>query len=367
MKVWPAGWMLAAAVCLAIGTGVAAGAGKKGAKKSDGPAAAEQVPEAKDPAKRREIPEGERARIEKQLTEAGEKLTALQEEELELSLKVLKAESKALDRIEDRNKLKDALTKGATSQDVVDYRNVMLACAQQWQMMESKYAAVHRSLRYLEQKRGEMPEDLKSSAEEVVARILKNRRSCLEKVVTLYDKLTDDKRVLATYVAIYQMLPDDLANLNHMATLYRKMGDYKQALALYTDIYRQSPKDFENLRNMAAMCEKLGDYKKALGKYKEADEQRQEDVTNTTDLGRMYAKLGNYQQAVAAYDKVAKKISGDTGWEKKLAGLYEEVGALQKALTLYLKASEALSPEQRESDKNLKQAINRLKRKLPGQ
>lgn len=200
--------MLAAAVCLALGTGVAAGAGT-GAEKSDGPAAAEPAPEAKDPPKPREIPEAERARIEKQLTDAGEKLTALQEEELKLSIKVLKVETKALEHVEDGNKLKDALTKGSTSQDVVDYRNVMLACAQQWRMMESKYAAVHRGLRMLEQKRGGMPEDLKSSAREVAARVLKNRRSCLEKVTAIYGKLMDDKMVLTIYVAIYQMLPED--------------------------------------------------------------------------------------------------------------------------------------------------------------
>jgi len=208
MKVWPVGWMLAAAVCLAFGTGVSAGAGT-GAGKSDGTAPTEKAPEVKDPPKPREIPEAERARIEKQLTDASEKLTALQEEELELSIKVLTAESKALDHVGDKQKLKNALAKGSSSQDVVEYRNALLACAQQWQMMESKYAAVHRSLRYLEQKRQEMPEDLKSRAEEVVARILKNRRSCLEKVAAIYEKLMDDKMALATYVAIYQMLPED--------------------------------------------------------------------------------------------------------------------------------------------------------------
>jgi hypothetical protein len=180
--------MLAAAVCLAFGTGVSAGAGAD-AEKSDGKAATEKVPEAK--------------------ADAGEKLTALQEEELDLSIKVLKAESNALKNIEDRKKLKNALTKRSTSQDVVEYRNALVAGAQQWQMMEGKYAAVHRSLRNLEQKREEMPEDLKSSAEEVVARVLKNRRSCLEKAAAIYDKLKDEKMVLATYVAIYQMLPDD--------------------------------------------------------------------------------------------------------------------------------------------------------------
>jgi len=208
MKVWPVGWMLAAAVCLALGTGVSAGAGT-GAGKSDGTAPTEKAPEVKDPPKPREIPEAERARIEKQLTDASEKLTALQEEELELSIKVLTAESKALDHVGDKQKLKNALAKGSSSQDVVEYRNALLACAQQWQMMESKYAAVHRSLRNLEQKRQEMPEDLKSRAEEVVARILKNRRSCLEKVAAIYEKLMDDKMALATYVAIYQMLPED--------------------------------------------------------------------------------------------------------------------------------------------------------------
>jgi len=366
VKVWPVGWILASAVCLAFGTGVSAGAGA-GAEKSNGPVAAEQPPEVKSPPKQREISGAERSRIEKQITDAGEKLAAIQEEKLALSIKVLTAESHALDRVEDRKKLKDALTKGPTSQDVVDYRNVMLACAQQWQMMESKYAAVHRSLRHLEQKHRGMPEDLKRSAEEVAARVLKNRRSCLEKIAAIYDKLMDDKMVLTTYVAIYQMLPDDLANLNRMATLYRKRGDHKQALALYMGIQRQSPKDFENLRNMAAVYEKLGAYKKALEKYQEADEQRRENVTNTTDLGRMYAKLGAYHQAVATYDKVAKKTSGDIGWEKKLAGLYEEAGALPKAFILYLKVSKAFSPEQREEDKNLKQAIDRLRRKLKGQ
>jgi len=208
MKVWPAGWMLAAAVCFAFGTGVSAGAGG-GAEKSNGPAPAEQAPEAKEPPKPREIPEAERARIEKQLADAGEKLTALQKEELDLSIKVLEAEAKALKNIEDRKKLKNALTKGSASQDVVEYRNALVTGAQQWQMMEGKYAAVHRSLRNLEQKRGEMPEDLKSSAEEVVARVLENRRSCLEKAAAIYDKLKDEKMVLTTYVAIYQMLPED--------------------------------------------------------------------------------------------------------------------------------------------------------------
>jgi hypothetical protein len=42
-----------------------------------------------------------------------------------------------------------------------------------------------------------------------VARVLKNRRSCLEKVAAIYDKVMDEKMVLATYVAIYQMLPED--------------------------------------------------------------------------------------------------------------------------------------------------------------
>ena len=249
--------MLAAAVCLAFGTGVAAGAGA-GAEKSNGTAAAEPAPEAKAPPKPREIPEAERTRIEKQLTDAGEKLTALQEEELELSIKVLTAESNALDRAEDRKKLKNALTKGPTPQDLVDYRNVMLACARQWQMMESKHAAMHRGLRYLEQKRGAMPEDLKSRAEEVVARVLKNRRSCLEKAAAIYDKLKDRKMVLTTYVAIYQMLPDDLANLNHMAAIYQKMGAYKKALALYLKVSEAlSPEQREKDKNLKQAIDRL--------------------------------------------------------------------------------------------------------------
>ena len=208
MKAWPIGWMLAAAAYLAFGAGVASGAGT-GAEKSNGPATAEPAPEAKDTPKPGEIPEAERARIEKQLADVGEKLTALQQEELELSIKVLNAETKALENVKDRKNLKTALTKGPMPQDVVEYRNVLLACAQQWQIMEGKYAAIYSSLRYLDQKREEMPDDLKSSIEEVVARILKSRRSCMEKVASIYGKLMDDKTVLAIYLAIYQMLPDD--------------------------------------------------------------------------------------------------------------------------------------------------------------
>jgi len=206
MKAWPVGWMLGAAVCLVFGTGVASGAD---AEKSDGTAPTEPAPAVKAPPKPREIPEGERNRIEKQLADAGEKLTALQEEELELSIKIHKAESDALDRVEDKKKLKNSLTQGPASQDVVAYRNALLACAQQWRIMEGKYAAIYSGLRYLEQKREEMPEDLKSRVEEAVARILKNRRSCMEKVADIYSKLMDEKTVLAVYVAIYRMLPDD--------------------------------------------------------------------------------------------------------------------------------------------------------------
>jgi hypothetical protein len=200
--------LLAAAVCLALGTGVAAGAGTD-AGKSNSPATAEPAPAVKNPPKPRELPEAERARIEKQLADVGEKLTALQQEELELSIKVLSAETQALANVKDRKNLKTALTKGPMPQDVVEYRNVLLACAQQWRIMEGKYAAIYSGLRYLEQKREEMPDDLKSSIEEVVARILKSRRSCMEKVASIYSKLMDNKTVLDIYVAIYRMLPDD--------------------------------------------------------------------------------------------------------------------------------------------------------------
>ena len=208
MKAWPVGWMLAAAVCLALGTGVSAGA-EAGAEKPEGTAPSEKDSEAKVPEKTRSISEAERSRVEKQLTVGGEKLAALQEEELALSIKIATIEGKALERVEDKKKLKNSLAKGINSPEVAGYRNTMLACVQQWQMTENKYAAVLRSLRHLDQRRHEMPEDLKSRTEELMARILKSRRSCLEKIAAIYEKLMDDKMMLATYVAIYQMLPED--------------------------------------------------------------------------------------------------------------------------------------------------------------
>lgn len=51
---------------------------------------------------------------------------------------------------------------------------------------------------------------------------------------------------------------------------------------------------------------------------------------------------------------------------RNMAAMYEKLGDYKKALALYLKVSEALSPEQREKDKNLKQAIDRLKGKPTG-
>jgi len=348
MHRWCSRWFLALVLCLPV-----AWVASAWAEEAEGGTAAEEKAEAEgkdeDQPAHKQISDREKARFQENLAQLEQRLQKLQMEELQLEVQLLKAQDAA---------------KKLVKQPHSAAKRLMLACAAQLQKMEGEYARLYRSAKSLERQRDRMPEELKARAETVLAKVWARRRINLDKIAGFYAQAAEHKQALRVYRTIRKEVPQDLANLNHMVAMYQKMGDYKQALALYLDIHRQSPKDVKNLRNMAAMYKKLGDYKKALEKYKEVAEQKPEDITNTTDLGRMYAKLGAYKRAVAAYDKVAKKMSGNIGWAKKLAGLYEEVGAWQKALALYQKAYEHCTPEQREKDKKLKQAIDRLRKKL---
>ena len=192
------------------------------------PAAEAPAAEPTDSGPAKTIPEAERTRIEKQLADAREKLLELQQEELELSVKILKVESAALAKVEDAKNLKKNLQKGSTAKDVAEYRNACLACAEQWRMMEGKYAALHHSLQYVERKRDSLPDDLKASVDEVMGTILKRRRDLLEKMAAIYEKIFDDKRALNVYMTIYQMLPADQRDAE--TALKQKMVDLKNRI-----------------------------------------------------------------------------------------------------------------------------------------
>lgn len=230
MKRFLLGWMVAAAAMGSAPRWSAAAAeeGETPKPAAEAPAAETPAPEPAEADRVKPMHEAERARIEKQLTDTKEKLPQLQQDELELSIKILTAENAALKAVEDPNQLNPAVIKESKAKGVPEYRNMCMACAEQWQLMESKYAALHRNLQHAERKRDSMPNDLKASLDEVLGTILKHRRDLMEKTAALYTKIADDKRTLGVYVAIYQMLPEEQREAD--TTLKQKIVDLKKKI-----------------------------------------------------------------------------------------------------------------------------------------
>jgi tetratricopeptide (TPR) repeat protein len=310
------------ASCLALTSAVALGWTTSGLAGDTAPASPGKnliLAAAKESPSPGKTPEGAAAKIDKQLTALQEQFAALSTEESQTLMKTLMAKKTAMDsgKIEDANKVRDEIAKGKIKADWRDYRQVLTASAQQWEVMAQKFARLSAQLKPLELDRDKASSDAQAQIDTLGKRLADKRRSLNEHAGNCYYDAAEFKKALPIFTAIYQEIPEDKRAAEKtltakLADLCDKTGDPKSALRLYEATYKAASEQdrkswtMHDVRNrIAAIYEKAGDFKAALGLYKVslenfAPEKRDTDGKWLKDkVAALETKLGQGQATPA--------------------------------------------------------------------
>jgi hypothetical protein len=315
--------------CLALWSAAAFGAAKAAGAGPDAPKASGDETAA--------------VKIEKQVANVQERMTALQQEEFTVSMAAMKAQQ-AAQGTEDPNKIRDELAKGNHKREYLEYKAACENAAQQYQALAEKYLRVVNMVKTLERDREKAPAELQPKIDELSRRAQDKYRSLLEKVADLYDKCAGYKMALQIYLTLYQAVPEDKrdrALKEKIADLYEKVGDLKNAAALYKAIFDSLPEKsrFKDKK----ICEKLG------GLYEKAD-----------DLRSALAIYKGFWDALPAGDRGKERGMGE-----KLGDLLDKGGDPRSSLEVYKVCYESIPADKRENDgKTLRNKIYNLEVKL---
>jgi len=259
------------------------------------------------------------AKIDKQLAALQEQFAALSTEESQTLMKTLMAKKTAMDsgKIEDTNTVRDEMAKGKIKAEWRDYRQVLTASAQQWEVMAQKFARLSAQLKPLELDRDKASPDAQAQIDTLGKRLADKHRSLSEHAGDCYYDAAEFKKALPIFTALYQEIPEDKRAAERtltekLADICDKTGDPKSAMRLYETTYKAASEQvrkswtMHGVRNrLAAIYEKAGDFKAALDLYKVslenfAPEKRDTDGKWLKDkVAALETKLGQGQATPA--------------------------------------------------------------------
>jgi len=244
--------------------------------------------------------------IQKKIESIEKALSALQEQELGLSMKIAAALQKAGQNVQNPEKVGERIAKGERRPADLRYRAVLLAVAAQLQRMDQRLLPLLRQVQDLQRQRDRVEPPLRTMIDGLAARVRDKRRANLEKI----------------------------------ATMFQQAGVWPQALRAYTQAYALIP---------------------------EAERAKNEDLTKT--LADLYEKLGKPKEALALYLKVwekkdAKARLRDTRLAERVADLYAQAGQPAKALEIYRKLYDQIPVKKKGDRDRILKKIEEVKRKI---
>ncbi|HUU93372.1 MAG TPA: hypothetical protein VM238_19430 [Phycisphaerae bacterium] len=220
---------------------------------------------------------GLEARLEKQIASIEDRMTSLQEEELNLSMKIMQARQKASEGVENPGKVAEQLAKGESGKGLRQYKIIMVSCARQLQAFGAKLQPLLKQVKALQPDREKAPEPLKARIDTVTARVESKYRANLEKVAQMYQQCAEFPAALGIYLSIYKSIPanqraKEAVLIETIGESYDKAGDPKNALLFYKSLFEaKDPKSRYNDKKLgmkvAELYAKCGDKRSAVQLY----------------------------------------------------------------------------------------------------
>ncbi len=212
------------------------------------------------------------ARVEKQIESIESRMMLLLEEELNLSIRISRAQQKANAGLKDPSKAAVRPSKGEKA------KAIMLYCAKQRQACDAKLLPLLKSVKALQRDREKAPEALKVRIDVVTARIEGKHRANLEKIANLYERCAEWRAALGIWSKLYGEMPENERVKNtvmteKMAELCGKVKDFKRVLMLYRSLFEAKSvkdryRDRKLVEKVAKAYEQCGDFRSAYRLYK---------------------------------------------------------------------------------------------------
>lgn len=220
---------------------------------------------------------GLEARLQKQIASIEDRMMSLQEEELNLSMKIMQARQKASEGVENPSKVAEKLAKGESGKGLRQYKAIMISCARQLQAFGAKLQPLLKQVKALQRDREKAPEPLKARIDTVTARVVSKHRTNLDKVAQTYQQCAEYRAALGINLSIYKSIPANQRAkegvlIETIGELYDKDGDPRNALLFYKGLFEaKDPKSRYNDRKLgmkvAGLYVKCGDKRSAVQLY----------------------------------------------------------------------------------------------------
>ena len=220
---------------------------------------------------------GLEARLEKQIAAIEDRMMSLQEDELNLSMKIMQARQKATEGVENPGKVAEQLAKGGGGKGLRQYKIIMVSCARQLQAYGAKLQPLLKQVKALQPDREKAPEPLKARIDMVTARVESKHRTTLEKVAQIYQQSAEFRAALGIYLSIYKSIPanqraKEAVLIETIGESYSKAGDPKNALLFYKSLFEaKDPKSRYTDRKLgmkvADLYVRCGDKRSAVQLY----------------------------------------------------------------------------------------------------
>ena len=159
-------------------------------------------------ARSEEAGQGSTDKITQQIDSIQERLLSLQNDEIELSMKLMQMQQKALEGVENPGKAAEELAKGSTARGLGQYKATMIACAGQVQSLDRRLFPLLKSVQGLKREREDAPKEVQARIDDIANRVESKHRANMEKVAGMYEQVAEYKSALGIYLSIFKELTE---------------------------------------------------------------------------------------------------------------------------------------------------------------
>jgi tetratricopeptide (TPR) repeat protein len=250
-------------------------------------------------------PETPAERTQRLVTWIQDRLGALQNEEIQLSMLEETNLARVVEKIDNADAAAENLFRGKLTPELTGYRQVLLTAVVQWQLLAARYVPVITQAKALDKSKASA--DLAPIIDQVQGRLQEKQRSLQEKVAALYQRAGDYRNAVKLYAALFQAIPvakrpDEKKLLEKIADLYFKMEDNPNALAGYKLLFELTPekdryRDSGTGWRICEVLDRMKDYRNELQLLKALSEASPNEGRLKDKIRDVQKKTGQPQPA----------------------------------------------------------------------
>jgi hypothetical protein len=202
-------------------------------------------------------------RVEKQIASIRDKLAALQNEELEISVKTMKLQLSGTQNIKDMEHASDNLFKGKMDGGLAEYKQSLVTSIQMWQAFGEKVNRLLGVAKGLDRERGRTPKSVQPKIQDIFSQVEVKYRSIVLKMADLYEKGGDYRNAWIFYRAALELLPEkaryqDKDLVQRLAVVLEKLKEFRAELQLLKAYAAANPTDTTYAQKIEELAKKYG-------------------------------------------------------------------------------------------------------------